>query len=426
MVLLRMSLAFVALLAGCSFPERTVVPRPPVELRNITLHVLATVDELPLDSTDLAVATALGWGAGLPGVELTVTPLDDDASPLMSISDGAGHSTALSLAVGRYQVEGRRLLSDAEKSSIGGIDAEAIVGVATITVSPAGDSILQVRLPFSYRRGLMLSEWAFSPGYIVGQDAYYFGGFAELYNNGTETAYLDGMQIAKTYTLSGSTPDATWTCAAASPYQEDSTGAWTTYFAAFPGSGSQYAVPPGGTVVVAMDAIDHRGLFIEMIDLSGADFEFPGGPDNPAAPDMVDRSLKANPIHDHGPPWQDILSAVAVLVRPGDLATYARSNFPITDIPTARLPAVDIVDALASANTHQSLTPGYERCRWYLHPRFDRQRAFLLEGDNSNFKFSLTRRVLYVDGDGRAVLQHTRTSVADWMRASRTPGAILP
>lgn len=412
-------------LMACAFPERTVVPPPPVELRDVTLRAIAYVDSVPPDSSDFAVAAELGWSAGIPGVLLRIQALDEDAPVREAVTGADGTLEVLDLPVGHYQVEGLRLLSAAEKSQLTNASAEAFVGTSVIQVSGTGEPIHAITLPVSRRRGLVMSEWAFH-GARIAPLLYWFGGFVELYNNGTEVEYVDGIILASTIAASGDTPSATYGCAWYSALTYDVEGPWSTYFVAFPGSGADYPVLPGETVLVAMDAIDHRELFPQMLDLRGADFEMSGGPDNPAVPDMIDRSLRANPAHDHGPPWSWVGASAAVMVRPGDVGSYVRREFESTGIPHARVPAVDIVDALSTHAQAGSSTPGWRRCDHLIHPRFDRRSGFLLRGADDEYLTSQSRKVLYLDESGRPVLQHTRSTAADWVRSPRSPGVIAP
>ncbi len=58
--------------------------------------------------------------------------------------------------------------------------------------------------------------------------------------------------------------------------------------------------------------------------------------------------------------------------------------------------------------------------------RFDRAYGFLFDQGRLEYTFSRTRKTLFVDEQGRAVLQQTRSSAADWHRTERTPRRIAP
>lgn len=418
---MRLLVTLPLLMVSCTLPEPTVVAPPPADVRDVTLLVLPAND-----SSDTAVADALGWAGGLPGVTLTLRPLEGEVEARTLLTDSTGRANVQDVAIGVYRVEGRRLLSDAERAGLTpGTDAEAFVGEVNVAVAPTGDAMLTVRLPLSVRGGLVLSEWAFKSAYSPSLGSYPFSGFVELVNNGTATIYLDGMILAQALSYAGHSPGALQSCEDAAWATNDPSGVWTSFLVAFPGNGSEYPVAPGGVVVVAMDAIDHRGLWPEMLDLREANFELAGGPDNPAVPDMRDLSIRRNPIHEHGP-WFDFTGhGTAVLARPGDVQAYERRT---TSFEHLRLPGSSVVDALTAISTRafDHPTPGWIRCPRFVHRNFDREYGVLLREGLDEYTVSMSRKVLYVNHEGRSVLQNTRSSAIDWQRTPRSPGFVNP
>ena len=103
-----------------------------------------------------------------------------------------------------------------------------------------------------------------------------WGSYIEIYNNGDSVAYLDGMYLAYTSWLAQHT--AGWADCAAPEYsgaRNDSLRLWVIGGVRFPGSGNEYAIPPGDARVYATDALDHRTASgsTNFPDLARAHFE---------------------------------------------------------------------------------------------------------------------------------------------------------
>ena len=410
---------------ACSVDERTLVAPEPVATRDVVFRIVADAE-----APDQAAATALGWSEGIPGVEASLAA--NDSVTFTAISDAQGRVVLSDVPVGAFTVQARRVLTAGERSSVSSeSDVVGFVGESFVRVDGTSTSEIEVRVPAAFRRGLMLSEFAFKRAYIAGLGTYYFGGYLELYNNGEETVYLDGLQLANATSFGASDEGANLTCESVAVRMEDNGGIWTRYLVAFPGSGTEYPVEPGGTVVVAMDAIDHRGLFPDQIDLSHADFEMPGGPDNPAVPDMINLSVGANPIHTHGPlfdAWNHVTAVLSAPADPSTFATHSNVSFGVT-FNTIRIPAAGLIDVMTSSGMFylNYTPPGRRLCPRFVNQNFDRGYGFHITDSEtaSSFDEGPVRKVLFVDENGRPVLQHSRNSAVDWKTGPRTPRMIV-
>ncbi|RKY49206.1 MAG: hypothetical protein DRP88_00285 [Candidatus Neomarinimicrobiota bacterium] len=142
---------------------------------------------------------------------------------------------------------------------------------------------------------------------------YYFDQFIELYNSSTDTVYLDGMIVCR---------------------MGDEGIRDVTYIFQFPGEplvGREYPVPPGTFVVLAVDAIDHREIVPQSIDLSNADWEFKnsrdfGDVDNPDVPNID------NILEGHTRDFSMNLVSEVVLIADGSDAVYIDGIDPETVI----------------------------------------------------------------------------------------------
>ena len=103
---------------------------------------------------------------------------------------------------------------------------------------------------------------------------YFHDQFTEIYNNSSETLYLDSLLIA----------DVEYGFA-------DDSVVHAVHAYMFPGDGDDYPIGPGEFVLVAQDAIDHSPAPIRSVNLLDAEFEFyvadKGDVDNPNSVNMI-------------------------------------------------------------------------------------------------------------------------------------------
>jgi hypothetical protein len=265
------------------------------------------------------------------------------------------------------------------------------------------------------RTGLIISE-------VYANDKpgipYIWHGYVEIYNNSDQIVYLDGRLLGRLYSSSRST-----NCAAAMQYQNSPAGIWSRLFQRFPGNGTEYAVQPGGIVLVAQDAIDHRAVDPEFLDLSNADFELRtnSDPDNPGVPDLTDAGTRAaigNGIQflaGHRPPFLADAISTSGLPRARVLQTV--------DDEFVQIPGESVSDVLTWIDADPTTpTP---ICTNALSGAFD-QSALTLQNTDQTYLQSEQRRVIGLAPGGWTILLDTNTSSVDFMRAARTPGVLPP
>lgn len=402
----------VVLAAGACLNGTELVTPPRVPPTTFTL-------EFRPDSEDLATATALGWANGIPGVQVTLTSADTTSGgPRVLQGSDSGTLVLEQLAGGRYVVDAVRWLTDAERAQLPAGD-DAVGFVARVPLLTASSSArISVALVASRRHGLVISE--FKGDLIALRDAfeaYYYSGYLRLHNNGDSTIYLDGLILGSGFAWQFDYPN--FPCSLFRQYAEDSLGLWADEFHQLPGRGTDYPLPPGASVVLATDAIDHRPLYPIGLDLRQADFEFYAGAsdvDNPAVPNAADVGTRSD-VFGHGLVWS-ILAKVAFVARSFDLGTM-QTQF-IGDYVWARIPADALLDVMAMKTTYDG---GYPECRRLVNPRFDRQEVKLLGTPFVDDTLAYKRVELPFTIGGRPVLQHTHTSAWDFTTGLRAPFA---
>jgi hypothetical protein len=365
------------------------------------------------DPEEAATSAALGWTAAIPGISGTIVPVDSSTPAKAFTATAQGRAAFTGLPSGSYIVDAARWLTTTEDARLtANDDAVGYAGRWTVQVA-SGSGSASLETPASRRKGLIISEWAFN------HYSYHFGGFLELYNNSDTTIYLDGMVVGEGYNASLDAPITP--CSRTAPYRSDPEGIWSRSFARIPGTGREFPVAPGQTIVIATDAIDHRGLYPRTLDLSHADFEFigPADVDNPTVPNIVDLGPLIHPAG-HGNLSFGLVH-VPFVALPIDPATLTRSMGSSGTEEFARIPSDRVLDAFA-LGTNYPAPAGFNDCPPLVHPQFDRRESRARGTDDfTEFEFSVSRRRVPVT-NGPAVLQWTRSGNADLIRTSRTPG----
>jgi hypothetical protein len=329
-----------------------------------------------------------------------------------------------------------RILTAAEVAALGNgnEDVNAFGGGATLKVEAPGPDTAVAAV--AGRRGSLVISEVFTASPFKGEH-YRFANYVELYNNSDTTIYLDGKLLGKgpgygrDYSMSPNNPVS---CGEGEPFQNDPDGMWSVFFYAFPGSGREHPLGPGGTAVIATDAIDHGFFDARLPNLSFADFEFIGTNDldNPSVPNMLDVGAKQDgAILGHGMLFGSNPDLILFVADTVNLSAVPRARMPgsVSDVLAARIPRDRILDVFASTQTPATEAAGESAgylarpCPTLINPVFDRLRAQLI-GDNLGYT-GIARRLFTTLPNGRAVLLRTRSSANDFIgETPLTPGAV--
>ncbi|MDE6861337.1 MAG: DUF4876 domain-containing protein [Alistipes sp.] len=271
--------------------------------------------------------------------------------------------------------------------------------------------------------------WAV-PGNLVISKIYSFGTtnlndkvynldkYWEIYNNSDQVQYVDGLYLGEAY--GSAVSPSVYPDVAADPC------CYLQRVVRFPGSGTQYPVEPGQSIVVAMNAKNHIDpeVITQTVDLSGADFEcyvedstsfFPA--DNASVPNL-EQIYGANTYAAKFGAGQgsiivlfemtdaEMESAEKVLA-PGTDAYGAAYAYYCLAVPNSKV--IDAVDCYrVSLESRKSK---------HLPTDVDASYAAIDQ------KGIADRKVAYITPDGRKVLQDTNNSSQDFVYiAPRTEG----
>lgn len=369
----------------------------------------------------------LGWSKGVPGVTISYSRVDNGRYVWTRITTDEEGSVFLgALEPGDYWFAAERALTANEVEALPAtLEAVGVLAGAPprIRVAAGERTPVEVRLHLDEPGTLVISEVQMNtPESWETGGLYRGGGYMELYNNSEDVVYLDGMILGMAYD---------WIleadhhpCAATRAIRTDSTTLWADVLWRFPGSGADYPVGPGETVLIAASATDHRDVHPSLVDLREADFELQGllegGADNPGVPNLeeIGPTLQMRfGFRRHKAFWY--LAApvgnIAALPSTPDPGEGGRQYLGI--------PAELVLDVamLMTDNSGSSTAARYGKCDRGVAPVFDQLPGGFF--DASQETITPQRRVVKTL-DGRRVLLDTNTSAVDFVLLPQSPGRI--
>lgn len=202
------------------------------------------------------------------------------------VTDPMGVVSIESLVPGIYDIITNMEMTGAEyKKTVGPTatvgDKERVnIGVALMNRHIFQAEDIRIQLSAAVIKGLLISKVYYSGTKDNMSRNYTTDSYIEIFNNSDDVQYLDGKYLALAESVSP----------AAYPAKDNPDSIYLRQCCRFPGTGADYPVQPGASVVIAAkSARDHRADAETSIDLSGADFEVKvidgsGNPDVPMLP----------------------------------------------------------------------------------------------------------------------------------------------
>ncbi|QQT28159.1 DUF4876 domain-containing protein [Sphingobacterium spiritivorum] len=372
-------------------------------------------------------------------------------------TDQKGHLSIPQLAPDNYRVQATKLYNFAEFNTLLKRAEESDIAFSSLitdyTVNPNNPTSLNLSLQAGQYSPLVIKQLYYA-GSSTTQGASFRDQFIEIYNNSAEVQYADSLYIGEAMgTLNASTTYAyqpvskqyDWSKSYGMPANinanEDYVYARTVLM--IPGTGKQYPINPGESIVIAATAINHKspysgtdGKEISVkdpsltIDLSNADFEAHYAPylgtvrplasdvDNPNVPNLTVFKFSGT----------DLIMSVAAqqswfIFRNGNLGEF--DKWPSYDYPFAdgrvktgvylQIPVANILDAvdLQSAITNTNYPKKF-------NAEIDAGQKSVTGGQNSsNSIIRKTKEII----NGRKVLSDTNNSTEDFITIKAEPRA---
>ncbi len=342
-------------------------------------------------------------GVDLSGLEVEIVSLTSSySSKNSSLADG---SFTIDLEEGNYTIK-----VNGEKLFNGGAGSTQTIYLRGVVenLSLTGAEFKQ-EIPLVVSVGN--SGWVFKELYFTGSktptgSSYYKDKYFEIFNNSDTVLFADGIAIAESdHTTSSETNS--WTAGGNSNFV-----AQTIY--TIPGNGTDYAVQPGHSIVIADVAINHTVDNANSFDLSIADFEWYDNHrldvDVPEVANLnKDFSYSATIWTPHNRGFNSY-----VIFRPNvQMAAFMAANRVErvaangTTIYRYQIPAQYILDAveMGTPSDFKSKALTADLDLGYTHSG---------DGDDARFGKCVRRKVL-LHKDGRVVYQDTNNSTVDFL-----------
>lgn len=325
-----------------------------------------------------------------------------------AIAGAGGLASFTRVIPGTYTVSASRELTAAQALQLTGQSAavtlNALAPAQSLLERPSLPPVL--RLSGSRLGDLVIKEVYYTGSATPSGGTYFSDQFVEIYNNATDTIFLDGLLIGDAFGNSGQINPASLP----TPFQSDQGGVFLTSIWQIPGTGTQHPLAPGTSIVIAQDGINHRtdpnGNPISPVDLGTANWEtFNQRADGrdldaPAVPNL------ARIIHRGGFDWLiTVFGPGVVIFRAPDVAVLDTVLAPgTTSTFRTRIPNALVIDAFEALQNGAS--GPYKR----LPAAIDA--GFVFAGGTYTSQ-SARRKVARVV-NGRRVLQDTNNSTNDF------------
>lgn len=215
----------------------------------------------------------------LENATVTLTELNTQAKKQEALTDS--YSLNLNIEQGSYELS----VSGKIQYTLDGktVDGEVTAFVNKIDLLSASTQNIQLVLK-SFSKDFIIEE-VFFTGTLTPEGKQYFGDqYIKLYNNTDEVLYADGLLIADSRFLTTLKNEITPNIMAEAFTVEG--------IVRIPGSGKQYPVKPGESIVIADQGVNHKELNANSIDLTSANFEIfytemKDGVDNPQVENAI-------------------------------------------------------------------------------------------------------------------------------------------
>ena len=355
-------------------------------------------------------------GAGVP--ETTVRLRRDQVRDGESfLTDQAGELALADVPAGRYWISAEKVMQEA--STNGGDPPSPVLAGGLLRYLRRGETT-SLDLRGHDRGSLVISEIYYHnpPSEVVNYDPYYeWHLYLELFNNADSTIYLDGKIVGGAFNVW--IDISSWPCSETAAWRMDPRGLWAQSFQRFPGSGMDYPLAPGETVVIAEQAIDHSAIYAGLPDLRDADFEWhwEGRAQKPDVPTMLPVQLRNNPT--------GLMLGVAALVPfvADDIDLDSLERVINIQLEFALFPGESILDVASVLYESYKWRDAYTLCGHLVDPSLDALPGFLLPTaiERSDAHMLAVQRRFLPDGSG---LQRTGVSAVDFELGPRSPGRV--
>lgn len=305
--------------------------------------------------------------------------------------------------------------------------------------------------------GLVIKQISYA-GSNAAQGALFRDQFIEIFNNSDQIIYADGLYIGQLYgktnttvashTLSNGQYDWSQSLGMTMGNSANTDYVYADYVFQIPGTGTQYPIQPGQSIVIAQSAINHKSPLVDnngdpinigdpslTVDLSTAEFESYLGDFRQSIGEPVYQWDIQNPaVQDLNiaywgiPGWYNgnkdfIMDGNGrdsfIIFRSNNFSNYDAFTDPsVTNVSTnskyfLQIPNTDIIDAVEL----QHYNPSKQRPKM-LNAAFD---ASSIKCDAAYNSQSVVRKIKTTTKNGRVILEDTNNSAQDFQVIKANP-----
>ncbi|ODS85963.1 MAG: hypothetical protein ABS46_01580 [Cytophagaceae bacterium SCN 52-12] len=346
---------------------------------------------------------------GAAGATVTLTNASD-ASVKTATTNSEGNAVFQEVLPGTYTFSASKNLTAAEAESLTGINTPVSLNATqgSVTISAANNPTFTLRLQGSAAGSLLIKEVYYTGSKTPSGGNYFSDQFVEIYNNSTDTLYLDSLCIADAYGNSGLiNPTSLPT-----PYKEDQDHVYVGNVWRIPGSGKDHPLAPGQSILIAQDGVNHKEEELNPnspVDLSAAEWEtYNERPDNrdadaPGVPNLERLYFTG------GFDWLLTVFGPGVIIFKADFNSLEQVPIPGSPLdPRIKVPNSVVIDAFEALKDGNSAD--FKRIPAGLEAGF-------VFADDTYTMQSFRRKVATVI-NGRRVLQDTNNSASDFEKLS--------
>ncbi|MCH8494465.1 MAG: DUF4876 domain-containing protein [Balneolales bacterium] len=352
-----------------------------------------------------------------PGTQVTLTSTTDQFTQ-DATSDENGLVQFTDVVPGTYTINASLSLTANQAFELTGNAEDVTLSAQLLNQNLLNetDAAIPIRL-----RGAVVGNFVFKEVYYTGSKTptggnYFWDQFHEIYNNATDTLYADGLYIADVYGASGQiNPNTTPT-----PFQDDQQHVYLNSVWRIPGSGTDYPIAPGESILIAQTGLNHQsdpnGNPGSPVNLGNADFETYNQRDDDRDIDNPNVTNMERVYFTGGFTWLvPVFGPAVVIFRTDDFDALEHVAVPDaspTFPPRIKLPVDLVIDA-------------FEALRSETDGSFKRIPASLDAGfihASGTYTNESARRVTERMIDGRRILRNTNNTGNDFeIIATPTP-----
>jgi hypothetical protein len=203
-------------------------------------------------------------------------------SVISSFTSSAGIAVFQDVIPGTYDITVTKVLTSTDAQTLTGISQTLTLNASKtdVSIDPTAGSSIELKLSGSAAGNLLIKEVYYPASKTPSGGTYFSDQFVEIYNNSTDVIFLDGLCIADIFGNSGLIN----TTSQPSPFKTDADHSYASNVWRIPGTGKQFPLNPGTSIVIAQDGVNHKEATLNPnspVDLSKADWEtYNERPDN--------------------------------------------------------------------------------------------------------------------------------------------------